>query len=361
MLCEQGGERTDTGIPLRVLHAVRSDGFAGVERYVASVSSALAQLGHDVVTIGGDTAAMEATLADAPVRHVPASATLDVARALVRHGRGADVVHVHMTAAELAAVLVWPVVHAPVVATRHFARPRGSSIRGRAGRPLIRARLAAQLAISQFVSESIAEPNEIVRNGVGEDARVDPTGKVVLVAQRLEPEKHTSDALDAWAAASIAPEGWRLWIAGDGSERARLERTVERRTLEGVRFLGRRDDMASLRRQSGMLLAPAPAEPFGLSVAEAMASGLPVVAAGAGGHLETVGAVCPQLLFRPGDARSTGALLRQLAGDLELRRRLGGTLRDFQRCELSLARHVEELVGVYRRVTSAQPLPISAR
>src|SRR5690554_2324529 len=113
---------------MRILHAVRSDGFAGVERHVARLARAQAAAGHQVVAIGGAPAAMRTTMGqDLAVTHVAARTTADVVRALRSAGPGADVVHVHMTAAEVAATLSAVTVRGlpPVVSTRHFAAPRG--------------------------------------------------------------------------------------------------------------------------------------------------------------------------------------------------------------------------------------------
>jgi glycosyltransferase involved in cell wall biosynthesis len=169
-----------------------------------------------------------------------------------------------------------------------------------------------------------------------------------LVAQRLEPEKHTRDALEAWRASGLASDGWILRIAGDGSERGALEREAIDRELLAVEFLGHRADLPDLRRVSGILLATAAREPFGLSVAEAMAAGMPVVAAGSGGHLETVGAARPDLVYVPGDPHAAARTLRTLADDLEARRSAGHDLRAFQQRELNLDRHVDALVELYR-------------
>jgi len=122
---------------LSVVHAVRSDAFAGVERYVASVADALAVRGHRVTVVGGDVGVMRAAIGNQSVELLPGSKTRGVALALGRHGRHSDVVHVHMTAAEVAALAAWPVVRAPTIATRHFAQRRGSSLAGRAISPLI--------------------------------------------------------------------------------------------------------------------------------------------------------------------------------------------------------------------------------
>jgi len=289
---------------------------------------------------------------------VPARTTGDVTVALARLGRDGDVVHVHMKAAETAAMVTRPLLHAPIVATRHFAAGRGSSAWGHTVAPAIRRSLAAELAISQFVADAADGASEVVRNGVADAAAVPARGHVVLVAQRLEPEKHTQDALDAWARSGLETSGWELWIAGDGSARAELTRRAA--GIAGVRFLGHRHDLPHLREQVGVFLATAPAEPFCLSVAEAMAAGLPVVAAAGGGHLETVGASCPELLYPPGDVDACATLLRRLADDEHARRALGGRLRDHQRTALTLNGHVDQLVDVYRRVL-AEARPNVAR
>jgi glycosyltransferase involved in cell wall biosynthesis len=335
---------------LRLVHAVRSNTFAGVERYVVSVCAALAARGHEAVVIASNATPFEEALGDNLVPVRSASGTLGMAAAIARQSRHADLVHVHMTAAEVAATLAWPVARTPIVTTRHFPRRRGSSVLGRLAAPVVSRVVTAELAISRFVADSVRERTEIVLNGVEDDLPVDPVAPVVLVAQRLEPEKHSRDAIDAWQASGLADEGWQLWIAGDGSERASLESIVERRAHAAVRFLGYRPDLRELRRTVGIFLATAPAEPFGLSVAEAMAAGLPVVAAGAGGHHETVGAARADLLYPPGDTEACGLLLRRLADDLAFRRHVGHELRAFQQRALGLDRHVDRLLRLYRRV-----------
>jgi glycosyltransferase involved in cell wall biosynthesis len=170
----------------------------------------------------------------------------------------------------------------------------------------------------------------------------------VLVAQRLEPEKQTRDALATWAKSDLASDGWLLRIAGDGSERRSLEHSVKSRGLQGIEFLGELEDLSEVRQSAGILLAPAPRESFGFSVAEAMAAGLPVVAVGSGGHLETVGASRSDLVYPPGDLSAAARVLRSLSDDLEARRRAGRDLRAFQQRALTLERHVDALTDCYR-------------
>jgi glycosyltransferase involved in cell wall biosynthesis len=172
---------------------------------------------------------------------------------------------------------------------------------------------------------------------------------VVLVAQRLDPEKRTDVALEAWQRSGLAAQGWRLDIAGTGRERDRLaERAARLGIGASCRFLGARSDMATLYRRASILLAPRPDEPFGLSVVEAMAAALPVVAAGGGGHLETVGLSEGAALFPPGDTQAAGRTLAELATDPARREAYGQALRATQQARFSSGRQVADTLALYR-------------
>ena len=111
---------------LRILHAVRSDGFAGVEQFVLRLALAQAADGHEVAVIGGAAERMRPDLDAAGVEHVPAARTVDVERAVRPRAAEVDVVNTHMTAADVAAVIALTGRRRPaLVSTRHFAQPRG--------------------------------------------------------------------------------------------------------------------------------------------------------------------------------------------------------------------------------------------
>ncbi|MEO3755752.1 glycosyltransferase [Streptomyces sp. B6B3] len=109
-------------------------------------------------------------------------------------------------------------------------------------------------------------------------------GVPVLLAlcSRLSPEKRPGLALDALAALRDRGVDARLVVAGDGPLAARLrERALSRRLP--VTFLGHVGDpadLAVLQATADVVLAPGPAETFGLAAMEALACGTPVVANG---------------------------------------------------------------------------------
>jgi glycosyltransferase involved in cell wall biosynthesis len=332
---------------LTVVHVVVTDVFAGVERYTCQVANELARRGHRVVTVGGDPERMRAEL-DSSVVSRPAGTVVTAARALVGE-RGADIVHVHMTAAEAAAWLARPVQRAPIVATRHFARDRGSSAPVRALAQLTSRVLACDIAISEFVAASVSGPSILIPNGVPDRPQAELESPVVVMLQRLNAEKAPAVGIRAWSASGLGARGWRLVIAGDGDLRPSLVDLVgELGVTESISFLGNVADTDRLLTESSVFLAPAPAEPFGLSVVEAMSHGLPVVAARGGGHRETVGD--EGFLFEPGDAGAAAEAMVALSQDRDLCRRVGAALRRRQQGMYSLPHHVDRLETLYRQL-----------
>ena len=338
---------------LRIVHAIRSDGFAGVERYVAQLAVAQGAAGHDVVVIGGDPAMMAAVLHGTSISHRPAVTALDVLRA-VDSERRCDLLAVHMTAAEAAAALAVRAWRVPVVSTRHFALRRGSSLPARLARGLIASRIATQIAISDFVAARIEGTSTVVHTGVPPRPDALPASardRSVLVAQRLEPEKRTEDAVRAFALSGLGAAGWRLDVAGVGSQGPALEALARALGIAGsVSFLGRRADVPDLMSVAGMVLATCDIEGLGLTVLEAMAAGTAVVAVAAGGHLETLGGVAEAALYQPGDLTGAGELLAGLGASEPDRDRYGAVLQARQRAQFTIEAQAAATEAVYRSV-----------
>jgi glycosyltransferase involved in cell wall biosynthesis len=337
---------------MRILHAIRSDGFAGVERFVLRLAVAQSQAGDTVHVIGGDPERMRPALDAAHVAHTATpDRTKDVSSAVHALARDADIVNSHMTAADLGAALALARLRGapPLVSTRHFAAPRG-----RLGPVPIDAflgrRIRAEIAISRAVAAATGRPSTVVHSGVP-DLPAPPPGvardRTVLIAQRLQPEKRTDLGIRAFAASALGEHGWRLQIAGEGAERAALESLAGELGVD-AEFLGFRDDLAERFRTAGLLLAPCTVEGLGLTVLEAMAAGLPVVAADAGGHTEILEGLDPRALYTAEDPNVAAHHLRSLATDDDGRAALGASGRQRQRTEFTLAAQAAGADAVYR-------------
>ncbi|MBB0229060.1 glycosyltransferase [Streptomyces calidiresistens] len=107
-----------------------------------------------------------------------------------------------------------------------------------------------------------------------------PDEVVLLLCSRLSPEKHPGLALDALAHLRSLGVRARLVVAGDGPLRGRMVERVRSDRLPVV-FTGHiaeADRLAILQASADLVLAPGPAETFGLAAMEALACGTPVVA-----------------------------------------------------------------------------------
>ena len=190
--------------------------------------------------------------------------------------------------------------------------------------------------------------SEDLRFGVlGDDADV-----LLLSVGRLSEEKRIGVLLDAFAFLSRERRDVRLVVAGDGPARRELELTAP----AGVTFVGelRGAALAELYASADVFCFPSTTDTFGQVLLEAGASGLPVVAANAGGAQELVAHGVTGQLVAPEDPRGLAAALLELAADRRLRTRLGRAGR-----EAALARTwdaaIAELSAAYRALLGLEP------
>jgi glycosyltransferase involved in cell wall biosynthesis len=134
--------------------------------------------------------------------------------------------------------------------------------------------------------------------------------RYALIVSRLAPEKGIDVAIEACGRAGIA-----LVLAGEGPERAALERAASATGTGQVRFLGRVGDEVLSRLRAGAAIALAPsrsAETFGLALAEAMAAGVPGVGSRVGALPEILE---EDELVAAGDPDALARAIASRAGD----------------------------------------------
>jgi glycosyltransferase involved in cell wall biosynthesis len=144
---------------------------------------------------------------------------------------------------------------------------------------------------------------------------------VVLAVGRLKAPKDFSTLLHALG--RLLPGTYRALIAGDGPEREQLETEARQLGLaSSVEFLGERNDIPDLIRSSDLFVLSTRSEGLPMSVLEAMAAGLPVVASEVGGIPELVDAETG-VLVPPEDPAALSTAVERLLADQGLRARLG--------------------------------------
>ncbi len=149
-----------------------------------------------------------------------------------------------------------------------------------------------------------------------------PGGLVIGAVGRLSAEKAIPDLIRAFADAVKPPA--ILVVVGEGPERDRCVATASALGVsDRVVFAGRQRDAASWFAALDVFAMSSVTEQMPMSLLEAMATGLPVVATAVGDTREMLPDAQREFLAAPGDVAGLSRLLSILAHDAESRHRLG--------------------------------------
>jgi glycosyltransferase involved in cell wall biosynthesis len=148
---------------------------------------------------------------------------------------------------------------------------------------------------------------------------VPPETPIIGSIGRLEPVKGYEVSVDAYR---LLRGEWRggppplLVVAGDGSERPRLEaRARASGAGEGVRFLGWRDDLGDLLPAFTIFTMSSHSEGTSVSLLEAMSAGRCPVVTDVGGNAAVLGPALGRRLVAPGDPAALARAWREALSD----------------------------------------------
>ena len=161
-------------------------------------------------------------------------------------------------------------------------------------------------------------------SAVRADFGIPADAPLVGVVARVEVEKGHRYLLDAWPVIlRRAPDAWLL-IVGEGSEAdaRRGQAASLGRAGRRVVFTGRREDISALTAELSVAVLPSLREAQGISILEAMARRVPVVASAVGGIPEVVSPGVDGLLVPPADPDALADAVGSLLSDPGLRRRI---------------------------------------
>jgi glycosyltransferase involved in cell wall biosynthesis len=168
---------------------------------------------------------------------------------------------------------------------------------------------------------------------------------------RLSHEKGARTMVRAWRAIESPPA---LLVVGDGPERAQLEAEASDQPL--VQFAGRqsRADTLSAMKRAQYLLCPSEwYEGLPMTIIEAFACGLPVIASRLGTMEEVVEDGRTGLLFDPGDPAALAAKVRWAETHPEAMAAMGRAARLEYEQKYTAARNLEQLLWIYEAAIAA--------
>jgi len=191
----------------------------------------------------------------------------------------------------------------------HYA-PNGVALRSPGDR-------ATQLELRTALAE--AEPSLAVA----------PTAPLVLYTGRLHPAKGLATLVSAWASVHERWPEARLWIAGEGPERAALADHIANLGLQGrVVLAGPFDQVDDLLQSADLFVLPSREEGMSIALLEAMSAGLPIVATRIEGNVALIESDRHGLLVPPDDAPALGDAIMALLADRDRAGRLGAAARE---------------------------------
>lgn len=166
---------------------------------------------------------------------------------------------------------------------------------------------------------------------------------------RMTEVKRVEDLLLAFALLCAGGTDAVLALVGDGPLRAQMEETARKLGVEyRCRFIGYRDAVGPLYAAFDAVALTSANEGTPVTLIEALAARVPVVATDVGGVADVVQNEIGGFLVPAGDSGAIAERLARLADDSELRRRLGEQGGAFVRERYSVSRLVDDIDGLYR-------------
>ncbi len=177
-----------------------------------------------------------------------------------------------------------------------------------------------------------------------------PESLLITVVARLNPVKNHRMLIEAFALTAEKLPQARLIIIGDGALRPDLEKLARDLGVDDkLLFLGDRRDVAELLAGMDLFVLPSTQEGHSISLIEACASGLPIIATNVGGNPEIVKDGVNGLLTESNNVPALADKMEKLLLDREKRERFGQNGRKWAETEGSVQAMAQRYQDIYAK------------
>lgn len=216
------------------------------------------------------------------------------------------------------------------------------------------------ISISQYAKKVIGDkkklfsiPNPVRSLFFKNNDSKEKNSKHILFVGVIAPLKRPADLLVAHADLRKIYSEIETVFCGDVEDQkyfARMQKVIVDRDIKGVKFVEHisQEKLADLLKDAIALVLPSAQENAPMVIAEAMASGVPVVASRVGGVSEMIKNHETGLLYNTGDVEALTKHLKNLLKNGFMRDRLGKSARSFAEANYSPKRVAEKTVTVYQ-------------
>ncbi|MBU0683290.1 MAG: glycosyltransferase family 4 protein [Candidatus Omnitrophota bacterium] len=281
-----------------------------------------------------------------------------------------QVIHAQTRVTQVLAWIVSRITRIPFISTCH-----GFFKSQRLSRKLFPCWGEKIIAISVSVKEHLLEdffiPNkrvELIRNGIevnrfvkiASETRSNLIKKmnwsrdVIIVGSvgRLSPVKGFNYLISAFKRAKADNDKLKLLIVGEGKQESVLKQQVESAGLSGeVLFVSGRESLEYYLSAMDIFCLSSVSEGLGLSLMEAMATGIACIASSVGGLVELINDGVDGLLVPAKNVEKLSATIIRLAGDDVFRTLLKKNAQKKAIENFSIEKSVEKTIKVYREMT----------
>lgn len=281
-------------------------------------------------------------------------------------GLGADVVHLHNVKSHLHGALAARLAGVPVVVSTKHGRNYPTTPLARMTNRLACAICSDLIGVStdcasiwSEIEAARADKVSVIVNGIDPAAfpyspRRSAEGARAVSVARLSAVKDPITLLRATRRVIDFEPGFRLDLVGDGPLRAEVEAEIARLGLAGsVRVHGALHDVRPVLSGAGFFVLSSQSEGVSMTLLEAMAMGLPVVATHVGGTPEVVLNGTTGVLVPPLQPDALAEAMLWMMRHPDARRRMSLAARRRVEERFTIRRTVEAYERVYRRALQA--------
>ena len=357
--------------------------WGGAEKHVSLLSRSLREADHSVIVCSHPQGRLRRDVESHGIRCLPITAInqLDLmagVKLAVRLARfRPDILHVHTPRDYISGLLASRFLPgSALVLTRHMMLPLKPMMRRlyaqtrgvfclSAGMRLFLQTQGVPLSLLHHVRSGIdtalfSAAALAQRETIRREWKLAPEEIAVGVVGRLVPGKGHSLLLEALSRLRKAEfqedvPVVKCVFVGEGQERERLSRQAHALGLSDyVFFTGFRNDIPATLGALDVFTLPSQSELLPLSIMEAMAAGLPVLATEVGSLTELIESEVSGLLTPPDDPEKLAVALRRLTADAALRAKLGACAAERAHTDFTLEAMARETIGAYRLILTAQ-------
>lgn len=360
---------------VQVINALRA---GGAEKLIVTFARAIQGTDHrlTVITLRKNVAATEQEVLETGAQvvhfHHRKLYNLGRFRRLVAFckAESCDVIHTHLTMANILGGAAGYLAHVPVTATLHNTtmssaeRPLHRYLENLILRRVVRRPIAVGWRIAEAHADRIgANPITVIPNAVTIPEPLPPAARtamrqsllngdeatttLLIAIGRLETQKGFTNLLDAFAQVQTSHSQTRLLIAGIGALQDELAAKITALGLDKtVQLLGLRHDVPQLLAASDIYVSSSWWEGLPVATLEAMAAGLPIVATSVGDLPQVVTPALGQLV-PPKEPQALATALCHLLNHPEQRQQMGIAARETAVADYSATVWANKLIALY--------------